>query len=29
MLLTLEINVALWGMIVCAALEGAQFFDVF
>jgi hypothetical protein len=29
MLLTLEINVALWGMIVCAALETAQFFEVF
>jgi hypothetical protein len=29
MLLTLEINVALWGMIVCAALEAAQFFEVF
>jgi hypothetical protein len=29
MLLTLEISVALWGMIVCAALEAAQFFEVF
>jgi hypothetical protein len=29
MLLTLEINVALWGMIVCAALEAVQFFEVF
>jgi hypothetical protein len=29
MLLTLEINVALWGMIACAALEAAQFFEVF
>jgi hypothetical protein len=29
MLLTLEINVALWGMIVCGALEAAQFFEVF
>jgi hypothetical protein len=24
-----EINFALWGMIVCAAMEAAQFFDVF
>jgi hypothetical protein len=29
MLFTLEINVALWGMIVCAALEAAQFFEAF
>jgi hypothetical protein len=29
MLLTLEINVALWGMIVCAALEAARFFEGF
>jgi hypothetical protein len=29
MLLTFEINVALWGMIVCAAVEAAQYFEVF
>jgi hypothetical protein len=29
MLLTFEINVALWGMIVCAAMEAAQYFEVF
>jgi len=29
MLLTLEINVALWGMIVCAAMEAAQYLEAF
>jgi hypothetical protein len=29
MLLTIEINVALWGMIVCAVMEGAQYFEFF
>jgi hypothetical protein len=25
----LEINFALWGMIICAAMQAAQFFEVF
>ena len=29
MLLALEINLALWGMIGCAAMEVAQFFGAF
>jgi hypothetical protein len=29
MLLTFEINVALWGMIVCAAMEAAQYLEAF
>jgi hypothetical protein len=29
MLLALEINCALWGMIICAAMEAAQFFEMF
>jgi hypothetical protein len=28
MLVALEINFSLWGMIVCAAMEAAQFFDL-
>jgi hypothetical protein len=29
MLVAFEINAALWGMIVCAAMEAAQFFEAF
>jgi hypothetical protein len=29
MLLAIEINFALWGMIVCAAIEATQYFEVF
>jgi hypothetical protein len=29
MLLAIEIDLALWGMIGCAAMEVAQFFGVF
>jgi hypothetical protein len=29
MLLAVEVNFALWGMIICAAMEVAQFFEVF
>jgi hypothetical protein len=29
MLLALEINLALWGMILCAAAEAAQRFEVY
>ena len=29
MLLTFEINVALWGMIVCAAMEAVRYLEVF
>jgi hypothetical protein len=29
MLLAIEINFALWGMIVCAAIEATQHFEVF
>jgi hypothetical protein len=29
MLLALEINVALWGMMLCAAVQAAQRFEVY
>jgi hypothetical protein len=29
MLVVLEINLALWGMIICVAMEAAQFFEAF
>lgn len=29
MRLTLEVNLALWGMIVCAAVQAAQRFEVY
>jgi hypothetical protein len=29
MLVAVEINLALWGMIICGAMEAAQFFEVF
>jgi hypothetical protein len=29
MLLALEINLAIWGMILCAAVEAAQRFEVY
>ena len=29
MLLALEINLAIWGMVLCAAVEAAQRFEVY
>jgi hypothetical protein len=29
MRVAVEINFALWGLIICAAMEAAQFFEVF